>query len=88
MSERIDRELVDGITQLMTTARISAALVEEMGEKLTELMGQEAFEDWFAPVGEKAAIRAMAEVSQARRIAEDKTGTTFTKVFGEEETFS
>lgn len=57
-------------------------------EKLTELMGKEAFEDWLAPVGEKAATRAMAEVSMARRIAEDKTGTTFTKVFGEEESFS
>ena len=88
MSERMDRKLVDGITQLMTRERISARLVEEMGEKLTELLCKEALEDWLAPVGEKAAIRAMAEVSQARRIAEDKTGTTFTKVFGEEETFS
>lgn len=88
MSERIDRKLVDALTQLMTRARISAILVEEMGEKLAELMGKEAFEDWLAPVGEKANIRAMAEVSMARRIAEDKTGTTFTKVFGEEETFS
>lgn len=88
MSKEIDRKLVDSMTQLMTRASISAILVEEMGEKLTEMMGQEAFEDWLAPVGEKAAIRAMATVSQARRIAEDETGTTFTKVFGEEETFS
>lgn len=81
-------ELVNGMTKLMTTASMSAILVEEMGEKLTELMGKEAFEEWLAPVGEKAATRAMAEVSMARRIAEDKTGTTFTKAFGEEETFS
>lgn len=83
-----ERSLVDGMTQLMTTASISAILVEEMGEKLTELMGKEAFEDWLAPVGEKAAIRAMEEVGKARRIAEEKTGTTFAKIFGEEETFS
>lgn len=83
-----ERSLVDGMTQLMTTASISAILVEEMGEKLTELMGKEAFEEWLAPVGEKAAIRAMEEVDKARRIAEEKTGTTFAEVFGEEETFS
>lgn len=81
-------ELVNGMTKLMTTASMSAILVEEMGEKLTELMGKEAFEEWLAPVGEKAATRAMAKVSMARRIAEDKTGATFAKIFGEEETFS
>lgn len=89
MSKRMDRSLVDSITELMRASRLSSMLVEEeMGAKLAELMGQKAFEEWFAQVREEVAIVAMAEVDLAKRIAEEKAGTTFTKVFGEEETFS
>lgn len=88
MSKRMDRKLVDNITDLMRASRLSSMLVEEMSAKLAELMGQKAFEEWFAQVGEEIAIVAMAEVDLAKRIAEEKTGTTFAEVFGEEETFS
>lgn len=81
-------ELVNGMTKLMTTASMSAILVEEMGAKLAELMGQKAFEEWFAQVGEEVAIVAMEEVDMAKRIAEETAGVTFKEVFGEEETFS
>lgn len=88
MSKGMDRKLVDNITDLMRASRLSSMLVEEMSAKLAELMGQKAFEEWFAQVGEEIAIVAMAEVDLAKRIAEEKTGTTFAEVFGEEETFS
>lgn len=88
MSERMVRSLVDSITELMRASRLSSMLVEEMGAKLAELMGQKAFEEWFAHVREEAAIVAMAEVDLAKRIAEEKAGVTFKEVFGEEETFS
>ena len=88
MSKRMDRSLVDNITNIMRASRLSSMLVEEMGAKLTELMGQKAFEEWFAQVGEEVAIVAMVEVNLAKRIAEERAGTTFTEVFGEEETFS
>lgn len=61
---------------------------ERQAAKITELMGKEAFEDWFTSVGEKAAIKAVEEVDNARRIAEEKAEMTFKEVFGEEETFS
>lgn len=88
MSERMDRSLVDSITKLMRASRLSSMLVEEMGAKLAELMGQKDFEEWFAQVGEEVAIVAMEEVDMAKRIAEETAGVTFKEVFGEEETFS
>lgn len=88
MSERMDRSLVDSITKLMRASRLSSMLVEEMGAKLAELMGQKAFEEWFAQVGEEVAVVSMEEVDMAKRIAEEKAGVTFKEVFGEEETFS
>lgn len=89
MSKRMDRSLVDNITNIMRASSLSSMLVEEeMGAKLAELMGQKAFEEWFAQVREEVAIVAMAEVDMAKRIAEEKAGVTFNEVFGEEETFS
>lgn len=39
-------------------------LADEMADKLIELMGEEAFEEWSAPIMEEAAQEALAEVKR------------------------
>lgn len=63
-----ERELLETIKEkvleLATTAAIQQVLIDKMVDKLIELMGEEAFKEWSAPIMEEAAQEALAEVKR------------------------
>ena len=65
MSERELLEMVrDKALAVGRELTMMKILADEMADKLIELMGEEAFEEWSAPIMEEAAREALSEVKR------------------------
>lgn len=69
-------QMRESVLNLAKTSTIQQVLIDKMADKLVELMGEEAFEEWGASIPEEAERVAQAEVERLEAEVKDMRATS------------